>query len=511
MLNMAPLDSKPGVRDAFRRSAHDAFRQSRGAARWVAALEVLLGAVERAVWDLRHAYDEMDLLARESWSEMKSAALTFDGERKSTQQELKRLIDVSMTVTKIVLSYRGLAIQSAFLPRHKAEKKLRALHAKNGDRFYRMAERLQGGFIKIGQMVSARTDVLSPEFTAALAPLQDACAPAPWETIEGVLKARWGDRFAAVTLEPVPIGAGSIAQVHKAVLPDGRTVAVKVLRPGIKDILGYDMANLRRVIEALTAYLPGMDVEPVLNEIETQVMREVDFAAERESIARMHALLADWKWIRTPALVDEWSAGDIIVTEFVAGVRLDKALEARPQERKEDLLYRLADLYATKILTWGFFQPDTHPGNFLVTDDDRIVLLDFGCARDLGPEFRQAMLRVIEGFLRNDDDLIGAGLDAMGFRTRSGDPAAMGKLAREMLTAVIASGGWDPENLEAAAFRSLETVLEDPIHSVPQDFIMVGRAVLTLGGLFYTHRPSFNLTEIFLPLLEETYRESGRA
>jgi predicted unusual protein kinase regulating ubiquinone biosynthesis (AarF/ABC1/UbiB family) len=499
---MAPSNNpRAAAKEAFRRSARDVYRQSRGAARWVAALEVLLGAVERAVWDLRRAYDDMDLLARDSWSDMKSAALTFDGERKATQQEIKRLMDVSATVTKIVLSYRGLAIQSAFLSRASAERKLEALHGKNGERFYRMAERLQGGFIKIGQMVSARTDVLSPAFTAALAPLQDACAPAAWETIEGVLKVQWGERFAGVTLEPQPIGAGSIAQVHKAVLPDGRTVAVKVLRPGIREILGYDMANLRRVIEALTAYLPGMDVEPVLAEIETQVLREVDFEAERASIRRMHGLLADWKWVATPALVDEWCAEGVLVTEFVAGVRLDKALEARPQERREDLLYRLADLYATKILTWGFFQPDTHPGNFLVTEDDRIVLLDFGCARELAPAFRQSMLRVIEGFMRNDDALLGAGLDAMGFRTRSGNPAAMGKLAREMLAAVIASGGWDPDQLEAAAVRSLETVLEDPIHTVPQDFIMVGRAILTLGGLFYTYRPSFDLTEIFLPLL----------
>ena len=217
----------------------------------------------------------------------------------------------------------------------------------------------------------------------------------------------------------------------------------------------------------------------------------------------MHKLVSSWKWAGTPALCDEWCAGDVLVTEFVDGVRLDKALETRSDQRRNDLLYTLADLYATQILSWGFFQPDTHPGNFLVTEDDRLVLLDFGCARDLRPEFRAAMLRVIEGFLKNDDDQLGQGLYDMGFRTRSGTPDSLGKLARQVLASVVSVGGWDPETLEAATIQGLETMLEDPLQAVPQEFIMVGRALLTLAGLFYTHRPNFDLTEIFLPLLGE--------
>lgn len=490
-----------------RRSARTrkVFEESRGAARWVAALEIALSAVEKAAWDLRNTYEELCRRSLEGWAASKESLANLDAERRARQTELGRMLDVSFTVSKVVLSYRFTSIKSAFLSRAGRERSLAKAHAHNGGRLYRLAERQQGGLVKIGQILAARTDVLPQELTSVLAGLHDAFAPLPFEAVEAALREAWGDRFAEVKVERDPIGSGSIAQVHRIALADGASAAVKVLRPGIRQVLEYDMANLRRVIDALAAYLPDFDVAPVLDEIETQLLREVDFDAEGEALRDMRARTAGMKWVMVPEVLDAWCAPGVLTTSFVEGRRLDEALAERNAEQIADILFTLAELYALQILQWGVIQPDTHPGNFLVTTEDRIALLDFGCARVLSPAFRRDMLACVEAFIKNDDDAVAASLTAMGFVTRSGDIRTLVATSRGLLGAVLAGKDWDPQKLLEMSDSAIDSMLTDPVVTVPQEFIMVGRALLTLGGLFYTHKPDIDFMSILLPILAETY------
>lgn len=493
--------------DDARRAARTqkVFEQSRGAARWVAALEITLSAVEKAAWDLRQTYEELCRRSLAGWAASRESLANLDAERRARQTELGRMLEVSFTVSKVVLSYRFTSIKAAFLSHAGRERALAKAHAHNGRRLYRLAERQQGGLVKIGQILAARTDVLPKELTGVLAGLHDAFAPLPFTEVETALRNAWAERYDTVTVQPEPIGSGSIAQVHRIAFADGTTAAVKVLRPGIRHVLEYDMANLRRVIDALAAYLPDFDVAPVLDEIETQLLREVDFDAEREALRDMRVRTAGMKWVTVPEVLDAWSAPGVLVTSFVEGRRLDEALAERNTEQVADILFTLAELYALQILQWGVIQPDTHPGNFLVTADDRIALLDFGCARTLTPAFRRDMLACVEAFIKNDDEAVAASLTAMGFVTRSGDIRTLVATSRGLLGAVLAGNDWDPQKLLEMSDAAIDSMLADPVVTVPQEFIMVGRALLTLGGLFYTHKPDIDFMSILLPILSETY------
>ncbi len=482
---------------------------ARGIARWVAGLEVLLSAIETAAWELRDYYERASLAAVQSWAGVKGSYESAQDQRQNLQVELERLIAISLVVTKTVFSYRWLAIRQAFMSRDAGERALAGLHKKTGRRLYRLSEKLQGGIIKVAQILSVRSDILPAGITEPLSKLQDACAPLPLETVRTILAGGWGERLAEVEVDPEPLGAGSIGQVHKARLPDGREVAVKVLRPGVERILRHDMANLRRVIGALAAYMPDLEITPVIDEIEEQLLREVDLEGEKHALAAFGDLTADMKNTLVPAIVHDWCSADVLVTEMMPGQRIDRALADRNAERVGDVLYTMADLYALQILKWGYFQPDTHPGNFLVDEADRIVMLDFGCVRKLDEPFRRAMLTTVQGFLMNNDTATAEGLSRMGFVTRSGNFDKLIAVAREVLADVLTvDGEWNPDDLVAAGERALDSLLIDPLIRIPQEFIMVGRALMNLGGLFYTHRPQLDLSEILLPLLAEALDEA---
>ncbi len=497
---------KAGLGGAAR--ASKVFRNQAGAARWVAFAEMLLSSVEEAVWELRQVYDEIVDEAVRSWTEAKSTTSDLNVRRRDLEAELVRLLSIARTVSTVILSYRFTSIGGAFMSRAGYERRLENLHKKNASRIVHMAEKLQGGMIKVGQMLSARMDLLPKIVTDELAKLQDRVTPLDPETIRLQLEAAWGkERLATVVLDPTPIGAASIAQVHRAILPDGREVAVKVKRPGIDVILRHDMANLRRVLNSLSAYLPDFEIGSVMDEIETQVMKEVDFIAEAQSIDRAVSLMKNLPGVVVPPVIDGWSDNDVLVTEFHKGARIDLALDERAargdRHQNDAVLSKLLEIYARQILEWGFFQPDTHPGNFLVKEDGTLVLLDFGCAREISHEFRRNLAKVMGAFLGGRDDEAAQVIQDLGFRTRSGDTKPLVLVARQLLTSLMAGGTdiWNTDEmkskLEDAAFR----LLEDPVVKVPVEAVMVGRALMTIGGVFYSHQPKIDPVKTLLPVI----------
>lgn len=486
------------------------FRSRSGAARWVAFAEMLLSSVEETVWELRRTYDALLEEAVRGWSEARSSASELNDRRRDLEAELLRLMEIARTVSTVILSYRFTSIGGAFMSRPAYERRLENLHRKNAGRIVRMAEKLQGGMIKVGQMLSARMDLLPKTVTDELAKLQDRVTPMDPETVRAELEAAWGaERLATVAVDPDPVGAASIAQVHRAVLPDGREVAVKVRRPGIETVLRHDMANLRRVLNSLSAYLPDFEIGSVMDEIETQVMKEVDFAAEAESIARAVELMAGIPGIVVPPVVAEWSSDGILVTDFHQGKRIDLFLDEQlaagggGKALNDAVLSRLLEIYARQILEWGFFQPDTHPGNFLVKADGTLVLLDFGCAREISGGFRKNLARVMGAFLAGKDEEAAAVIQELGFRTRSGDTRPLVMVARQLLVSLVSGGGdiWNTdamkEKLEAAALQ----LLDDPVVKVPVEAVMVGRALMTIGGVFYSHKPTVDPVKTLLPVI----------
>ncbi len=488
------------------------FQETSGVAKWVAGLEVLLGAIEQAAWDMRRLVVRTGHAVKNRWLNAGGILNESVDEGKDLFVQLGRLLDTGRTISAVVLSYRTTAIRGAFMSADGYQRLMRRVHRRNAERFVELCERQQGGLIKIGQLLAVRVDILPADVTAVLSTLQDSVKPLTNEEVEIALERAWGaERRANVDVDPDPVGAASISQVHRATLPDGRIVAVKVQRPGIDRILAHDMANMRRVLNALQAYMPEMDLDPIIDEVEAQVMSEVDFEAEMTAGERAAELVATIPGVKVPAVDRDWSTGTVMVSEFIEGRRLDEALEDRVQagrtEANTRVLANIVSLYMRQILLWGFFQPDAHFGNFLVTDDDELVLLDFGCVRELDQEFRQTLAGLLQAFLGGDDATAASALGKLGFTTRSGDLTAVVAAGRTMLAGLAGSGSdvWDVDQLMAEFGDLAGDLLDDPVTRMPPEMVMLGRVLGALGGLFMVHKPDLNPMETMVPVVMEAF------
>lgn len=481
--------------------AQAVFQTSRGVARWVAGAETLAAGLEAGAWSLRALWHE----GRRTWRFWVQRALELLAELQTRFAHIERVRRVALELTRVILVYRGHAIAAAFRDPTAAAARRVALDRATGRRLATMCAELGGGMVKLGQMAAARRDLLPAAMADELSVLLNAVAPLELATVKAALAQAWGDeRAATVIVDPEPLGVASIAQVHRAVLPDGRVAAIKVLRPGIAELLAGDMQILRQVVSALTAYLPDIEVEPLLDDLSVRILGELDLKAEANNLRRAAQLLADLPGVEVPQPLDAWCGEGVLATSFHAGERLDRALDARvamgEPERAERVLATLAKVYAHAILLDGFIQTDAHPGNFLVAENDTLICLDFGCVVELDASMCATLRTLVRTFLMGDDDGVAAALATLGVRTRSGSTSGLVAVARQMLGELAGGDLWDLDAMLLAGEQALALLADDPVTQLPPELMMIGRALFNLGGVFYVHKPRLDVVALFRPV-----------
>lgn len=271
----------------------------------------------------------------------------------------------------------------------------------------RTLERLGTTFIKLGQMLSLRRDLLPEAYLAALQDLQDHVPPFPAsrarQTIEASLGAPIGELFAE--LEDTPLGAASIAQVHRARLPDGREVVVKVRRPGIREAVRRDMLLLRRTLRVATLVLPPLRrlrAGDLLAELEANLLRELDFREEARNIRRFAEAFAGSETVYVPEAVSGMVREDVLVQAMSGGRRVDDA--SLTAEEGRELAEAFLDAYLRQFFVLGVFHGDPHPGNLFIRDDSRICFHDFGLVGHLSRDDRRALGGFMQAFRHQDPD-----------------------------------------------------------------------------------------------------------
>ena len=373
--------------------------------------------------------------------------------------------------------------------------------------------RLRGAAMKLGQMISLDAgDILPAELTAILARLREAADFMPPAQLNRVLTGHWGptwrSRFAR--FDPIPIAAASIGQVHKATLPDGRVVAVKVQYPGVAASIDADVDNVATLLRLSGLLPPTLDIAPLLAEAKRQLHEEADYVREAAQMRRYAALLADDPRFVVPAPVDDLSGAAVLVMDFVPGQSIDRLADA-DEETRNSTASALVGLVLREVMGFGLMQTDPNFANYRwQPETGRIVLLDFGAARPVPAETSLAYRRLLEAGLAEDraalkQALLDAGFVAPEILTRHG-PALDGMI--EVMMGHL--GRPDPFDFADRSFVErlrghARTIMADRSawHIPPIDTLFVQRKVSGTALLAVRLRARFALRAMVRDILAE--------
>ncbi|KUL22368.1 ABC1 kinase family protein [Actinoplanes awajinensis] len=356
----------------------------------------------------------------------------------------------------------------------------------------------EGGvtFVKVGQLLSTRRDLLPAEFVEELTALQDRATPVPWDQIAAVLEAELGDRvFAEIDREP--LAAASIAQVHTARLPDGTPVVVKVQRPGIGAVVERDLDILVRLAEALearTSWGRSFGVRGLALGFAEALREELDFTVERDNLQTMAAALAmsPRRGVQVPLAYAEFSSERVLVMRRLPGTPLGAAepvLARLDDDRRQAIAADLLDSLLDQVLIHGIFHADLHPGNLLVGADGTLGMLDLGSVGRLDTVTRAAVGRLLAAVGRGDPVAASDALLDLADRGGEVDERELQRALGMLLVRYAAPGS----SAGVAAVSALLRTFTSHGLGVPAPVAAVFRAFTTLEGTLGLLRPGFDL------------------
>lgn len=327
-------------------------------------------------------------------------------------------------------------------------------------------ERLGPTYIKLGQLLSTRADLLPPAYLDSLARLQDDVEPFDFEDVERIVKEELGVRISKAFLEfeSQPVAAASLGQVHRAILRNGQSVAVKVQRPNIRKRIAEDLDAFNDLAEFLDSHTDIgrlYQFERMFEEFRRSLLEELDYQREAANLTRLADNLAEYRRLIVPRPIEDFCSSRVLTMEYVAGRKVtDITGLARTEIQATPLLDELLEAYLKQVVVDGFFHADPHPGNVFLTDDGRIGLIDLGMVARIGPARQEQILKLL---LALSD---GAGEESADAALKMAEPL---------------------EHFDEAGFRRSIVDLVRQHQDATIDQIQVGRIVMQLTALTTKH------------------------
>ncbi|HEX8385822.1 MAG TPA: AarF/ABC1/UbiB kinase family protein [Rubricoccaceae bacterium] len=446
-----------------------------------------------------------------------------------------RLVRAYGAALRIALSYLAFWAAAHLRGRAWADRARPALHRRNGRRLRRAILRLRGLFVKAGQLASALTTFLPDGFRAELEGLQDQVPAAPFEHVRARVRAELGAEPDALfaTFDRAPVASASLAQVHRATLPDGRAVAVKVQHADIEGVAALDLRAIETILRVVGRLFGVRGLREQMRQIEAVIAEELDFEHEARNLAALAALFPGRPDVAFPEAVPERSSRRVLTTTWMDGTKSGDtvALDALGLDRTA-VAERLLGAYAQMIFRDGLYHADPHPGNLLVrprADDPggTLVFLDFGAVARLTPDMRRGLAEMIAAVLARDPSRVTSALLTMGFEP-TGDGRAAEAVAAfvEGVHARVLDGlnplalRFDDLSLgfalsvQADAFgemRAAGVSVRDlaGAYRVPKDWILMERTALLLLGLGAALAPGLNPLRVLAPYVEPLARAAA--
>lgn len=273
-------------------------------------------------------------------------------------------------------------------------------------------EELGTTFIKIGQILSTRLDLLPEEYCQELRKLQDQTPPVDFSAIQAVIEEELQKPLEAVfeSFDPIPLASASIAQVHRARLRDGTSVAVKVQKPGVEEMVNADLEILAYLAQFLDRFSPAgepVKASELVAEFRKYLLREIDFLHEASNAQKLHRNFADFPGVRIPKTFDTHSTRRVLIMELVEGIRLSQKEHLPPTVDRRQLAENGVRAILKMIFEDGFYHADPHPGNLMVIPETQeLVFLDFGMVGVVDEKTRRNMLFILAAILKKDVERI---------------------------------------------------------------------------------------------------------
>lgn len=363
-------------------------------------------------------------------------------------------------------------------------------------------------FIKIGQALGTRADLLPLAYVKELATLQDQVPAFPtaeaYARIEFELGRPLRECFAEIDHEP--IAAASLGQVYRARLSSGEEVAVKVQRPGLPETINFDIAILYKIVKLINRFLPSAnenaDWEGMLREFHVTVFEEIDYIKEGRNADRFRYNFQTWRAIRVPKIYWSHTAQKVLTLEFIRGTKVTdlEALSARriSAVKVNRLLVRT---YLKQLLEDGFFHADPHPGNLLVMDSGHLAFFDFGMVGRIPPQLQSRMIDAFFHVVSHDVQGLGQDIINLNFLKPGVDPETIRPVV-EKLFKVYLNLKLGEVKFKELTYDLAEVMYEYPFR-LPSNFTYVMRALMTLEGIGIATDPGFSFFETAKPYAKE--------
>ncbi len=379
-------------------------------------------------------------------------------------------------------------------------------HLQRAERLTRTLAGLGPTYIKLAQVFGSRADILPEPYLTAVSTLADRVPPLEPGVAQRVVREEFGQTVEEVFshFEAEPLAAASLGQVHRATW-EGRDVVVKILRPGVEDLVRGDLEVAFRILFILNVLFPNHHVRAIttiVQEFQRRIWEEMDFREEARYAELLRRNFASEPRVVIPEVITSLTHQRVLVLEYVEGTRIDRLQDrlAAGELQLQPLIRTIVELYLQMMLVDGIFHADPHPGNLLVDREGRVVLLDFGMVLSVEKDTRRRIIGTVLAAGRGDVDGVINGFYELGILDPDVDRGTVRDAARELM-AISFRTDLSPRQLQRIVERVLTTFYDWPL-MLPSDLVYFGRAAVLVEGIGLRYDPNFNGIAVIRPVIE---------
>ncbi|MBO8243084.1 AarF/ABC1/UbiB kinase family protein [Prochlorococcus marinus XMU1411] len=419
-------------------------------------------------------------------------------------KKLKRAFLIWITLISLLINLWIDNIRFTIFQTKKNE--ISRVQVKRARRFTNQLIKLGSAFIKIGQLLSARPDLIPNTWIQELSKLQDQVPNFSFVQVEETIRKELGSKFNEIDqIKGDPVGSASLAQVHRATLKDGKKVVFKVQRPNLKELFIIDLGIMQQIAGLLQKnknWSRGRNWVEIAKECRKVLMKELDFNCEAQYAARFRQQFLDDENIEVPEVIWDMSSEKVLCLSYLEGTKISDLEKLQSQEIDLSKTAEIGAIsYLKQLVNYGFFHADPHPGNLAVSREGKLIFYDFGMMGNISNNLQTRLGGMVKAAALRDASSLVSQLQQAGLISKDIEVGPVRRLVRLMLKEAL-TPPFSPNIIEKLSGDLYELVYETPFQ-LPVDLIFVMRALSTFEGVGRMLDPGFNLVSVTKPYLIE--------